>query len=162
VVRAGIRGQSADELLLRAEESERLVLLRCDRRCFALLAQVTAHTADLRCSAKIRSKLRGSDTDEPMKHPGKVAGVLESDTDAGLPNSEPLTSQKFFGAVDPLQEYKTMRRSTHAFLEQLTKVMGTHARQCSEIRELDFIGQVLADVVEHALQTVSGQAPSEE
>ena len=123
---------------------------------------VTVGTAGLRCLAKIRAKLRGSNPYEPMEHSGEVAWVLESDADAGLANSQPLTSQKFFGAVDPLQQYKTVRRTTHTFFEQLTKVMGTHACQRSELREPDFIGEVLADVVEHALQPISGQAPFEE
>ena len=100
----------------------------------------TVRTAGLRRLAKIRLKLRGSDSYEPMKHSGKVAWVLESDAEAGLPNSEPVTSQQLFGAVDPLQEYKTVRRTTHTLFEELTKVMGTHACERSEFRELDFIG----------------------
>src|SRR5690349_17746144 len=79
-------------------------------------------------------KMRRTDADEPAKHSGEMAGVLKPREDGSLQDTAFRITQRILRAFDPLLQQVTMGRAAHASLEQLGKMVSTHAGQCRELR----------------------------
>src|SRR5215470_7953118 len=85
----------------------------------------------------IELKLRGSNADKPPKHAGEMAWIRKSRDSGRVQDCAPRITQRNLCPFDSLVEHITVRRATHASLEQLRKMVGAHTRQFSEVGQAD-------------------------
>ena len=72
-------------------------------------------------------------------------------------DAELLVAKVLLGPFDPLDQDIIMRSATRALFEQFRKVMRAHAGNRSKLRQAEILCQIITDIVEYALETISRQ-----
>src|SRR5262249_49685848 len=102
-------------------------------------------------------KLRRTGSDKAPKHSGEVAWIRKTRDNARVQYGALRIAQRNLCRFDSLLQHITVGCATHAFLEQLRKMVGTHARQFGEVGQADIIREIVAYVVKHSPQAISGK-----
>lgn len=84
-----------------------------------------------------------------------MARVLKTGLKSRLDDAACWISKGLLAALDPLHQNVAVGRATRAPPEQLGEIMGTHVGERSELRQAEIFGQIVSDVVQHPLETIS-------
>ena len=89
-----------------------------------------------------------------------MARILKTGVQARLYDAAPWITEVLLCALDSAPQDISVRSLAGALLEHVGKVVRTHSGDCGKVRKAEIVRQVVVDMLENTLETMSRQASS--